>query len=409
MKQYLIIIFIVLISFWEIGLAQEQNLIAIGRIDSIYSETLQEQREIWVYVPETAHLPTEPKFPVLYLLDGNAYFHSLAGIVKQPSSFGTTVCPESIIVAIPNTDRNRDLKPPDPADSANHLSGAERFMMFLENELIPFVDSKYPTLPYRTLIGHSLGGSYVINTLISHPYLFTNYLAIDPGLKFHDYRFLNQAISKIQQGNYEGKSLFVTVANTMPEGMDTLAAINDTTSITSTISSGLRFAKAIDGGFSNGLNYAWKYYPDENHLSVPIISEYDALKFFFSWSPIDLDKIIRTNPAISGERFIAKVITHFERVSENIGYAVLPSEEMINDLGYYYFNKKEYNDSFLFFAFNLKNYPESASVYGSMGEWYAAQSQTDKAIEYFNKAVEIDGSPALKAKLEKLENKDKGH
>src|SRR5690606_36952027 len=167
--------------------------------------------------------------------------------------------------------------------STNNSNGIKAFTNFIENELIPYIDSKYPTLQHRTLIGHSLGGSFVINTLINHQNLFTNYLAIDPGLKSHDYRFFDQAIEKMRDKSYEGKSLFLTIANTMPEGMDTLTALKDTTWVTSTLRSNLNFAKALDQFTSNNLDFEWRYYPNENHLSVPTISEYDGLKYFFSW------------------------------------------------------------------------------------------------------------------------------
>src|SRR5690606_33241287 len=176
-------------------------------------------------------------YPVLYLLDGETYFYSLSGIVKQLSSFGTTSCPESIIVAIPNSDRSRDLTPYDPETKTPDSSGIEKFTRFLKEELIPFVDKKYSTLPHRTLIGHSLGGSFVIHALINHQNLFTNYLAIDPGLKSHNYRFFNYALEKLKENKYNDISLFLTVANTMPENMDTIAVLKDTTDMTSTIRS----------------------------------------------------------------------------------------------------------------------------------------------------------------------------
>ncbi len=162
--KYFLVVFTVLISLNNSVFAQVKNSIIVGKIDSIYSNALKEQRKIMVYLPQSFAISSDAKYPVLYLLDGDIYFYSLSGIVKQLSSFGATGCPESIIIAIPNTNRNRDLTPYDPADNTYNLSGIEVFTDFIKNELIPFVDSKYPTLQHRTLIGHSLGGSFVIST-----------------------------------------------------------------------------------------------------------------------------------------------------------------------------------------------------------------------------------------------------
>ena len=55
----------------------------------------------------------------------------------------------------------------------NESGGAETFTKFIEEELIPYIDSKYPTMPYRTLIGHSYAGLFTINMLLNHKHLFS--------------------------------------------------------------------------------------------------------------------------------------------------------------------------------------------------------------------------------------------
>lgn len=400
MHKFLIISLLLISTLYCNG--QQPNKLTIGVIDSINSKVLNEQREIWISIPDSYDPKTNSKYPALYLLDGDAYFHSLSGIVKQLSSFGTTSYPESVLVAIPNTNRYRDLMPFDPNGESIDSTGIERFTLFLEQELIPFIETKYPALQHRTLIGHSLGGSFVVNTLINHQELFTNYLAIDPGLKSHDYRFRNYAINKIRNSNFEGKTLFLTVANTMPEGMDTLTAVSDTTWITSTIRSNLYFAQAVERIENNDLEFQWKYFSDENHLSVPTISEYYGLKYFFQWNMLDLDKIIRTNPDISGESFFDIVTEHYRNVTNKLGYETLPSHEQMNDLGYYYLQKEDHDGAVLFFQYNVDNYSNDSNSYDSMGDLFLAKEEPDKAVEMFKMAIAIDGNPHSAKKLKEL-------
>lgn len=403
MHKFLIISFLLISTEYCNG--QQTKKLTIGVIDSIYSEVLNEQREIWISLPDSYNLKTNSKYPVIFLLDGDAYFHSLSGIVKQLSSFGTTSYPESVLVAIPNTNRYRDLMPFDPTGESIDSTGIERFTRFIEIELIPFIESKYSVLQHRTLIGHSLGGSFVVNALINHQDLFTNYLAIDPGLKSHDYRFRNYAIDKIRNNNFEDKTLFVTVANTMPEGMDTLTALQDTTWITSTMRSNLNFAQAVERINSNGLDFKWKYFSDENHLSVPTISGYYGLKYFFSWNTLDLDKIIRTNPDISGQSFFDKVTEHYRIVTKKLGYETLPDHEQMNDLGYYYLQKEDFHGAGLFFQYNIDNYSTNSNSYDSMGDFFLAKEEPDKAIEMFKMAIAIDGNLHSSKKLKELDKK----
>ena len=68
----------------------------------------------WVYVPNTATsgLYAQAKYPVVYLLDGNLHFYSVVGMIQLLSSvYGNMICPEMIVVGIPNTDRTKDLTP----------------------------------------------------------------------------------------------------------------------------------------------------------------------------------------------------------------------------------------------------------------------------------------------------------
>ena len=101
--------------------------------------------------------------------------------------------PEMIVVGITNTNRDKDLKPTiTNLDGVVDLNsgGGGNFMNFIENELIPHIDSIYPTAPYRIFSGHSLGGLTVINTLLNNTQLFNAYIAIDPSLWWNNQTLL---------------------------------------------------------------------------------------------------------------------------------------------------------------------------------------------------------------------------
>src|SRR5687767_9442084 len=109
---------ILLLLFVPAGLLESQapsNAVTIGTADSIWSATLNENRRFLVYTPpsykDTTYLPR--RYPVLYLLDGDAHFHSVTGLIQILSTGvnGTFVLPEMIVVAIPNTNRSRDMTP----------------------------------------------------------------------------------------------------------------------------------------------------------------------------------------------------------------------------------------------------------------------------------------------------------
>ncbi len=392
--------------------AQTDNKIVIGKVDSVYSNILNEQRKIWVYTPDITSGNLSKRYPVVYLLDGDVHFQSVVGMVQQLSQAnGNSVFPEMIVVAIPNTDRTRDLTPThitsDPPMMDSNFSktsgGGENFVAFIEKELMPHIDSAYPTEPYKMLIGHSFGGLTVMNVLTNHTKLFNAYIAIDPSMWYDKERFLKATENKLTEKNYSGIRLYVGIANTMPEGMTLNTMKKDTSSDTRHIRSIFALDKFVKSNSPNGLKYASKYYSDDNHGTVPMISEYDGLRFIFDYYRFNLTGKDLTD---STDKFATKLENYYALVSKEMGYKVSSPELSVNALGYTAMSKKYYARAEAFFKMNIANYPNSANVYGSYGDLLAAKKDTFNAIAYYKKALAIKDNPDTKQKLDALKGKE---
>ena len=82
------------------------------------------------------------RYPVTIVLDGEDNVPPVAAVSDELSRNGQI--PESVIVAIPNTDRLRDLTPPGLSVSGSSLNeGGDRFLDFIEQELLPAVDLQF--------------------------------------------------------------------------------------------------------------------------------------------------------------------------------------------------------------------------------------------------------------------------
>ncbi|SMD34684.1 hypothetical protein SAMN04488029_2135 [Reichenbachiella faecimaris] len=392
------------------SVANEKNTqIVIGHKDSVYSETLKESRNIWVHVPRSSNneLFESQKYPVLYILDGSAHFHSATGMINQLSpASNNSVMPETIVVAISNTNRSRDLTPtesfidPHNGDSILYESGGGNdFLSFIEKELIPYVEKKYPVTSYKTFVGHSFGGLSVINALISRPHLFNNYVAIDPSL-WWDKKFYDMADSTLRENNYEGKSLFIGVANTMPEGMSIENVKNDTTASTLHIRTILNFVNTLDANEKNKLDFGWKYYEDDSHGSVPFITAYDAFRFLFPWYNFNQSQLYDTSA--DPKTLIALMNDHYGTVSKKFGYEVLPPANLVNNIGYYMMSANNFKTAHAFFDLNIQNYPNMTNVYDSKGDCHLAETDTLLAIELFSKALQIGPNNYSQKKIDQL-------
>ena len=313
------------------GKVEKENIV-IGKIDSVQSNILGENRKTWVYVPDGTVNNTE-RFPVVYVLDGDGHFSSVVGMIQQLSTInGNTMCPKMIIVGIPNTDRTRDLTPThidaDPPFMDSTFSktsgGGENFIAFMEKELMPHIDSKYPTAPYKMLIGHSFGGLAVMQTFVHHTDLFNSYICIDPSMWWDKEKLLKETQKALAEKNFEGKSFYLGIANTLEEGMNIEAVTKDTSGDSKHIRSIVALQSSFEKNTKNGLKYRGKYYPDDTHGSVPLITEYDALRFFFDFFPLKLSMKDYTD---STGTLASKYQNHYTLLSQKMGYQVKPNED----------------------------------------------------------------------------------
>ncbi len=393
------------------GKVEKENIV-IGKIDSVQSNILGENRKIWVYVPDGAANNTE-RFPVVYVLDGDGHFSSVVGVTQQLSTInGNTMCPKMIIVGIPNTDRTRDLTPThidaDPPFMDSTFSktsgGGENFIAFMEKELMPHIDAKYPTAPYKMLIGHSFGGLAVMQTFTHHTQLFNAYICIDPSMWWDKEKLLNQTQKVLLEKKFEGKSLYLGIANTLEDGMDIKKVQKDTSQETKHIRSILTLQSAFEKNKKNGLKYRGKYYPDDTHGSVPLITEYDALRFFFDFYPL---KFTMKDFTDSIGALADKYQNHFAMLSQKMGYQIKPDEGEINYMGYDFLGRKMYKTAERLFKLNVDNYPESFNVYDSYGDYFVAVNDKENAILQFKKALAIKENEGSRKKLTELEGDKK--
>lgn len=388
------------------GKVDKANII-IGNTDSLPSGILGEQRKIWVHVPDGSP-NSKDRYPVVYVLDGDGHFSSVVGMIQQLSSGGNSNVPKMMVVAIPNTDRTRDLTPthvdaePPFMDSASSKTsgGGENFIAFMEKELMPYIEAKYPAAPYKILIGHSFGGLAVMQAFTHHTHLFNAYISIDPSMWWDQQKLLKQVQQVLTEKKFEGKSLYLGIANTMDEGMDINKVEQDTSGDTQHIRSILALQAALERNKQIGLKFKGKYYPDDSHGSVPLITEYDALRFFFDFFPIKLTMKDYTDS--TGE-LADKYQSHYARLSQKMGYTIKPDEMEVNYIGYDFLGRKLYKSAGSLFKLNVDNYPESRNVYDSYGDYFVAIGDKENAIIQFKKSLSIQENESTRKKLTELE------
>jgi len=343
----------------NVCLAQElAGEITIGTRIKIQSKVLNEERTIFIYTP-TGYDRTQNKYPVLYVLDGEANFFYSAAIVNFLSRTGRM--PRTIVIGIPNTERMRDFTPSIEKQTPNS-GGANNFLIFLQDELIPHIDQNYRTHSYRTLCGHSLCGMFAIYSLFTKPAMFNSFIAISPYLMYDDEYVIKRVESVLEEQSTFNKHLFITVGNEP------------------TYTNSLNKISKLLKKKTTGLEWKLSKRKSEDHGSVPLKSLYDGLEFIYSdWRvPIEVT-----------EKGIEAVKSHYKKLSKKYGYLIKISEMSVNRLGYQFMGQGNIEKAIAAFKYNVEIFPNSANVYDSLGEGFETNNQFELALKNYQMAVKI--------------------
>ena len=164
--------------------------LAIGESFVIPSKELNEERRINIYLPAGYKPSDTTRFPVLYMPDGGLAedFLHVAGLIQVLVGNGTMRA--FILVGIENTERRRDMTGPTNSESdkriAPRVGGSAAFRTFIRAELMPSIRERYRTTTETAIVGESLAGLFVVETLLLDPGLFDTYIAFDPSLWWND-------------------------------------------------------------------------------------------------------------------------------------------------------------------------------------------------------------------------------
>jgi predicted alpha/beta superfamily hydrolase len=338
----------------------------------IKSAVLGEERTVLVRTPANYARTTE-RFPVLYMSDGDAHILHTSATVNFLARNGRM--PEMIVVGIPNTDRTRDLTPTHVAQAPDNPNarfptsgGADKFLKFIETELIPMVEAKYRVQPFRAFAGHSLGGLFTVHAMMTRPELFNSYIAVSPSLQWDQFVMIDRAKEFFKNRKDLNRTLYVTLGNEPGDIGDGYKLFRDVLS-----------KQQVKG-------FVWEaaHLEDEDHGSVVLRSHYAGLRKTFDGWQFPRDP---ATGAFAGR--LKEVEAHYQQLSDRMGYKILPPEFLMNILGYVLMNEGKMDDAITAFKLNVERYPASANVYDSLAEAYEKSGKLDLARPNYEKAYTL--------------------
>lgn len=385
MNKYIIVLLFICMGIGQVK-SQDTEPIVLGTKHTLHSNILNENRGYWISLPDSYNdkQSSHKRYPVLMVLDGNIHFKSIAGVVNYMSSdaYRSWKIPEMIVVGVQNVDRRRDYTPDKIITvRENNSGGGEKFLGFLEDELIPELENQYRTEPYRILFGHSLSALLATHAYMKKESLFSAFIAVDPSLGTWDVETMDKKLEAVTDQTFE-RYFYLATANWGKRNIRNRDRH-------------VRLYEGLNSKCEGAFPAKMQYFENENHASVPPIAFYNGITTIFEGYGISYRDVESKD----------QLTQHFQLLSNRLSWDFRPPEQLVNQIGYAMLrSRNEKKKALDFFILNTQNFPGSYNAFDSLGEAYEMFGDKKKAISNYAKSLELNpANEHAKMKISSLE------
>lgn len=329
------------------------------------SAVLNEDRIVTVQLPKSYQAEPNKVYPVIYRLDGAGNIPLASAVIERLQNDNRA--PEVIIVAIENTNRLRDFYPTvnkEPQGPVGEGGGADKFLAFFEQELIPLVNKNYRTHNYKVISGASAGGVFALYALQAKPELFQAHIAYSPAVWWNYGASVKSIKSFIAKSKDLNSYVYINIgeeAGIMRERYDELQQ-----SMQSNKLANLRFFSDAFAGVSHNLTSVAGVFSAYHNLFLP------------KQMPIS---------ALTDD--VASIDAYYQSLSQQWGEQIAPPEAAVRQLGYNLVNTKQFEQAIAVFKHNIKHHLKSVDALWGLSYGYEMQGNLKKALEYLKAALEL--------------------
>lgn len=339
-----------------------QSAVVVAKSIQFASSILGEDREVLIALPE-GYAESAARYPVLYVLDGRQNLPHVLGSVDVLTRTGGI--PPTIVVGITGTDRDKDYSTSAVA-SVPTSGGGAKFLSFIEQELLPFVDQHYRTMPFKAIEGHSLGGALVTHALLTNTDLFDAYIIMSPALWWDERDLLARAKSFFQSRTSLPKAVFLGIGAQdgyeMREDLAKLAAIVDEANIPD-------------------VRLAHSEFDQEGHMSAPLQINYFGLKHIYG----DMNPPNATVETFDADVFIA----HEQRIRKKYGTNARQTAETYVRLAFRLLDAGRFSDAIVVLEQNAASYPGYHRNHWWLGDAHEKNSDLQAALANYQLGADL--------------------
>lgn len=318
------------------------------------------------------------KYVAVYVFDSQSdpYFDYVAATMNLLSSNG--YIQPILLVGVTSRARQFDFTPEAQTKAGKKdfykSGGADLYYRYVKDDVVASVERTYRCEPFRVGIGHSLGGTFLVHCLFSHPDLFNANLVISPNLVYDEAQMLRRTketdLSKCLANHY----LYVAHG----KGDQLEEKFRPATK---------KFAGMMRKSTAEGFHFVYDSLNNDLHGTTPMEGISKGMLHLYS-NLVYPDQTFMRQVAGDQAQLLDKVSQFY---STNSGWSglSLPMVWDINNLAYNSFYAKKMPTSLSLLQIGLAAHPDDINLNDSMGEIQQASGNLPLARKYYERGLAL--------------------
>jgi len=370
----------------EVNLQKQENIIS-GNKYSFKSSVLDEEREIFISLPENYEYSAH-HYPVIYVMDAEFLFDLTRSMVVIRAA--RNYMPESIIVGIANNTGKRinmALELYDDNGSpffyGDNLGQTSRYLKFFRNELIPNIEKQFRVNSHRTIIGMSPTFGPVLQAFWSEPDLFSGYivLAAEIGKKLKSGVTVGDKLIKaISDKNRANASIYIGTGSRdiIKRGVKEAALYVD-------------IPAKLKNTSNKNIRYKFEIVHDEDHYGMSIPGIQHGLETIYAREIWNVNYREFWNSSDPAQALKDK----YQALSEHYGFKIIPIEKSFHSINNMLktaeilYRQKNTKDLIPWLTLAIEYYPHSPAIYSQLSKAYGQAGNHKLAVKSAEKAVKL--------------------
>ena len=357
-RMYLVLIFFLT---YTIGNAQV-------KIETIYSEKLQQERTLKVLLPKGYSDNDKKAYPIVLVLDGDYLFELVSGNTDYYSYWEDI--PEVIVVGINQLDFRQDDMVYSEQNSLPVETGAQ-FFEFIGMEALPFIQQKYKTEAFRVAVGHGETANFINYYLLKDQPLFNAYITISPDLAPNMPNYLSERLAVIKSKIFY---YMATSQNDVPHIKEETTKLHDQ-------------LKVID---NNNFLYNFDEFESPSHYALPAHALPKALEsIFLVFQPISKKEYTETILKLESSP-VDYLVEKYQTISDLFG---IKKQIIINDfkaIAAAIEKNKTYEHYEALSKLARKEYPDTVIGHYYLARFYEQTGEPKKAMRTYRSAYTLE-------------------